>query len=296
MQTVVGVLRGGLSREHEASLRTGAAMLAHLPQERFVPRDIYIDKRGVWYDRGRAVTPDRVLHQIDVALIALHGEPSTRGEIQRLLERFGVPYAGSDSFASYLAAHKILSKTHAQGAGIKTPDVYHVEGADGIEAAALEITRTFHQPVIVKSIDGRSANDTIIVGGYAPIVAALTQFFIEGASGAVVEEYIRGREATVVTVEGLRGEELYTTPVVEGHFSRVDSEELQRLARLMHRTLGLRHYSQSRFAVTPKNIYYLETETLPSLGAETHLARGLSSVGVRFPDFLSHLVNLAQMR
>ena len=55
MQTIVGVLRGGPSREHEVSLKTGAAMLANLPEDRFTARDIYIDKNGVWHDRGRPV-------------------------------------------------------------------------------------------------------------------------------------------------------------------------------------------------------------------------------------------------
>ncbi|TSC64041.1 MAG: D-alanine--D-alanine ligase, partial [Parcubacteria group bacterium Gr01-1014_91] len=74
MQTVVGVLRGGPSREHEVSLRTGAAMLAALPEERYAARDIYIDKKGQWHDRGRPTEPERVLRQLDVVLVGLHGE------------------------------------------------------------------------------------------------------------------------------------------------------------------------------------------------------------------------------
>ena len=49
MQTIVGVLRGGPSREHEVSLASGAAVLAALPESRYVARDIYIDKQGVWH-------------------------------------------------------------------------------------------------------------------------------------------------------------------------------------------------------------------------------------------------------
>ena len=73
MQTIVGVLRGGPSREHEVSLKTGAAMLANLPEERFVARDIYINKNGAWHDRGKPVSPERVLRQVDVVLNGLHG-------------------------------------------------------------------------------------------------------------------------------------------------------------------------------------------------------------------------------
>ena len=59
MQTIVGVLRGGPSREHEVSLRSGAAMLANLPEERYSVRDIYIDREGNWHDRGRPIEPSK---------------------------------------------------------------------------------------------------------------------------------------------------------------------------------------------------------------------------------------------
>ncbi len=320
MQTIVGVLRGGPSREHDVSLRTGAAILANLPEERFATRDIYIDRQGQWHDRGRAIAPERVLRQLDVALIGLHGTYGEDGEVQKLLERFGVPYGGSDPFASYLATHKLMSKVRAQEAGLLTPAFRHVESAEDSEAVAHEITREFSQPVVVKPVRGGSSIGVSVVGGYAPILSALNELFSSGVSGALVEEYIRGREATVGVVEGLRGEALYTPPAVEitpsegdffsydakysggarekcpGNFSRVDSEELQRAARVMHRDLGLRHYSRSDFIVAPKGIYYLETNSLPGLSAESSLPRALAAVGVSLPDFVSHLANLALMR
>jgi len=108
--TVVGVLRGGPSREHEVSLKTGAAILQNLEAPRYIVRDIYIDKQGQWHDRGRATSPERVLSAIDVAIIGLHGEYGEDGQVQRLLEQYGVPYAGADSFASFLAMHKVMTK------------------------------------------------------------------------------------------------------------------------------------------------------------------------------------------
>ena len=121
-------------------------MLRNLPEDRYLTRDIYIDKEGVWYDRGRATTPERVLRQVDVVLIGLHGEYGEDGEVQKLLELFGVPYVGSDSFASYLGAHKVMSKMHAQKANLHTPDFRHVEREGDIEDVVQEVIRNFHQP------------------------------------------------------------------------------------------------------------------------------------------------------
>jgi len=317
MQTIVGVLRGGPSREHDVSLKTGAAILANLSEEQYAARDIYIDRQGVWHDRGRPTPPERILRQVDVILNGLHGEYGEDGEVQKLLERFGVPYTGADSFGSYLAMHKLMAKVRAQEAGLLTPESQYVERAEDIVEAANTIIRTFHQPVVVKPVGWGSSVGVSIVGGYAPVLAAIQKLFAEGAPAVLVEEYIRGKEATVGVVEGLRGEELYVLPTIEiippgedffsydakysgetrevcpGNFSRVDTEELRRIAKVMHRVLGLRHYSRSDFIVTPKGIYYLETNTLPGLTEESLLPKSLAAVGVSFRDFLSHLVNLA---
>ncbi|MHB1163092.1 MAG: D-alanine--D-alanine ligase family protein [Minisyncoccota bacterium] len=320
MQTIVGVLRGGPSREHDVSLKSGAAILANLPEEHFLARDIYIDRSGEWYDRGRATTPERVLRQVDAVLIGLHGGYGEDGEVQKLLERFGVPYAGADSFGSYLAMHKLMSKVHAREAGLFTPEFRHVEQGADTEAIAYEIIRTLHQPVVVKPVGWGSSIGVSVVGGYAPVLAALNELFVLGAPSILVEEYIHGREATLGVVEGLRGEELYALPAIEiipaegsffsydakysgatrevcpANFSRVITEDLQRSARVMHRALALRDYSRSDFIVAPTGIYYLETNTLPGLTKESLLPRSLAAVGIPFPDFLSHLVNLARSR
>lgn len=317
MQTIVGVLRGGPSREHDVSLKTGAAILANLPEDRFVSRDIYIDRQGVWHDRGRPTPPERILRQVDVVLNGLHGEYGEDGEVQKLLERFGVPYTGADSFGSYLAMHKLMAKVRAQEAGLLTPGSHYIERAEDSVDAANTIIRTFHQPVVVKPVGWGSSVGVSIVGGYAPVLSAIQKLFAEGAPAVLVEEYIRGKEATVGVVEGLRGEELYVLPTIEilppaddffsydakysdetrevcpGNFSRMDTEELRRIAKVMHRALGLRHYSRSDFIVTPKGIYYLETNTLPGLTPESLLPKSLKAVGVSFRDFLTHLVNLA---
>jgi D-alanine-D-alanine ligase len=320
MHTVVGVLRGGPSREHEVSLKTGAAILAHLPAERYAPRDIYIDRKGQWHDRGRPSSPEKILRQLDVVLLGLHGEYGEDGEVQKLLERYGVPYAGADSFGSYLAMHKVLSKARATEIGLLTPKFHFIEKAEDAEIGAREVIRTFHQPVVIKPNGWGSSVGVSIVSGFEPVAEAIHRLFADGAPSVLIEECIRGKEATAGVVEDLRGEKLYALPPIEiippkddffsydakysgvtreicpGNFSRVVSEELQWAARQIHRELGLRHYSRSDFIVTPKGTYYLETNTLPGLTSESLLPKALAAVGISFPNFLSHLVHLARTR
>lgn len=317
MQTIVGVLRGGPSREHDVSLRTGAAMLSGLSKDRFDAHDIYIDKQGLWHDRGRPTTPDKVLRQIDVALLGLHGEYGEDGEVQKLLERFGVPYTGADSLGSYIAMHKVMAKMRAVEAGLLTPEFFHIERVEDAKRVVAEANRKFIPPVVVKAVGWGSSVGVSIVGGHVHILKAVNDLFEHGSSGVLIEELIRGREATAGVVEGLRGEKLYQLPAIEivppsddffsfgakysgatreicpGNFSRVETEELKRAAKIAHKALGLRHYSRSDFIVSPKGIYYLETNTLPGLTTQSLLPKSLAAVGVAFEDFLTHLVDLA---
>jgi len=214
--------------------------------------------------------------------------------------------------------HKVLAKEKAKEAGLLTADYRFFEPGQDTEAFVRGIIRSFHQPVVIKPVRWGSSVGISIVGGYAPVYGALLALLEQGAEGILVEEYIKGREATAGVVEGLRGESLYALPVVEiipsesagffaadvkytgatqeicpGNFSRVASEDLMRAAKVMHRALGLRHYSRSDFIVAPKGIYYLETNTLPGMTEQSLLPKSLAAVGVTFPQLLSHLVDLA---
>lgn len=302
------------------SLKTGAAMIAHLPQDKYAVRDLYIDKQGNWHDRGKTVSPVDALRTIDVALIGLHGEYGEDGQVQKLLERAGVPYAGADSFGSHLAMHKVMAKHRAIEAGLQVARDIFVENLDGADSAVHDAIRSFRQPVVVKPVGWGSSVGVRIVGGYQPVYEAVISLLNDGANGVLIEERITGIEATAGVVEGLRGSDLYSLPPIEivppaydffsydakysgrtqeicpGRFSRTTSDELMRLARAAHEALGLRHYSRSDFIVSPKGIYYLETNTLPGLTAESLLPQSLAAVGVSFPDFLEHLVGLAHSR
>ncbi len=318
MQTIVGVLRGGASGAYRVSLSNGKTILANLSNERYQTRDIFIDTQGVWHVAGRPLEPHRILQQLDVVVSGLQGEYGENGEIQRLLERYNVPYVGANSFSSYLAMHKVFSKEHALESGMLTPRYTLIESKDDPANQVAEIVRTYTQPVVVKPLSGGTSEGVSLAGGYASIYRAVVSLLAQGVSGVVVEEYIQGREATVGVVEGLRGEQLYALPPIEialspkelfsneaklsnsarktcpAQFPKKISEELMHSARTVHSALGVRHYSRSDFIVSPRGVYYLETNTLPSLVDNSLFSTSLGAVGVSMSDFLEHLIRLAR--
>ncbi|MAF59781.1 MAG: D-alanine--D-alanine ligase [Candidatus Pacebacteria bacterium] len=313
----VGVLRGGPSSEYDVSLDTGASVLKHLP-EKYSGHDILIDKKGIWHRRGTPVKPVDALSGIDAVFVALHGEYGEDGTLQKLLDQLRVPYTGSGALASAFAMNKVKAKEYAKGIGMKTAQHIVVEMNDNLVKELSEIFRTFPQPCVIKPLDRGSSVGVIISRTHADLVDGVHKS-LEHSSKVLIEEYISGREATCGVLENYRGEKNYsmlpieiippkekdffdyeakytgiTQEICPGNFTDKEKEEIQGMAKLIHEALGCRHYSRSDFIISPRGIYYLETNTLPGLTSESLVPKSLVAAGCSFPEFLDHLITLAR--
>ncbi|MDB5224745.1 MAG: D-alanine--D-alanine ligase [Candidatus Adlerbacteria bacterium] len=324
MREVVGVLRGGPSSEYEVSLKSGASVLAALNEgqykDKYDVRDIFIDREGVWHAGGIPANPDRALQGIDVVFNALHGEYGEDGNVQRLLQTLGVPYTGSGPESAALTFNKHLTNTQAKKLGVKVAHNILVNADDDLDARAFELFRSFPHPAIVKPVRGGSSVGTTVADSYHALRTGLDR--AAAVSPVIlVEEFIKGREATVGVLDHFRNEDTYalmpveiipaphrsffdydakysgeTTERVPGNFTDEQKRELARVAKLVHSEMGLDHYSRSDFIVSPRGIYFLEVNTLPGLTQESLLPKALHAVGMKFADFLEHVLTLARTR
>ncbi len=151
-RTIVGVLRGGSSSEYDLSLKTGAAMLNALPESEYDVRDIFIDKQGYWHSRGVPVDADRALMQVDVVLNGLHGGAGEDGTVQRILQRSGIPFAGSDAQSSALSLNKIQAGMIMKDAGILMPQAVGFTSSSHMDTGEMArfIFSHFGPPYMVK--------------------------------------------------------------------------------------------------------------------------------------------------
>ncbi len=313
----VGVLRGGPSKEHEVSLKTGAHILRSLP-EKYLPIDIFIDKGGVWHFQGVASSPAKIFPKVDVFWNALHGEFGEDGRLQRLLEIFGVPYTGSRQLACSFAMNKLHAKKIMQASGVKSPFAKILRKAEFETKKAMDEILLAPIPAIVKPVSLGSSLGVSLVTKLDDFKKALRDAFALSDT-VLIEEYIKGREATCGVIESFRDSNLYTLLPVEfsheqqvqflsydakygnksrlispGRFSRLEKEALQKAARVAHSLLGLRHYSRSDFIISPtRGIYFLEVNSLPGLYADAPYTEALASVSASFPEFLHHVLQLA---
>jgi D-alanine-D-alanine ligase len=171
-------------------------------------------------------------------------------------------------------------------------------------------------PWVVKPADRGSSVGLALARTFRELAGALETAF-SVSDNVLVEEFIRGREATCGVVDDFRDQETYALPPIEirkpgmeiwsykdkysgeteeicpGNFSVEEKRSLETLARQAHRALGLRHYSRSDFILAPRGIYLLEVNTLPGMTAESLLPKALAAVGCNYPDFLDHVIKLA---
>lgn len=313
----VGVVRGGPSAEYEQSLKTGHSVIQSL-RRKYDVLDILIDKKGTWYLKGFPAAPLRVLDQVDVVFIALHGRYGEDGTIQRFLDSHGVRYTGSGALASAMAMNKLLSKEHLRTAPYKHPE-HRVIDHNVTHRDVVDIWRTFLQPSIVKPINGSFSTGMTLATSFPDLKRAIVSALMH-SDRVLIEQYIRGREATVAVAEGFRGEGLYSFPPTEivykkqhyyerkgeyvgvaqelcpARFDRETSTALIESAKHVHTSLGLRDYSRSDFIVAKDGVYFLEVNTLPGLCEESLVPKAVGAVGATLPYFLEHLVERAHSR
>ncbi|OGG50078.1 hypothetical protein A3C18_00385 [Candidatus Kaiserbacteria bacterium RIFCSPHIGHO2_02_FULL_54_11b] len=316
----VGILRGGTSSEYDLSLKSGAAMLAALSPDRYDARDIFIDKRGYWHLRGAPVDAARALAQIDVVLNALHGGVGEDGTVQRILDRAGVPYAGARPQAAALSLNKIRAREVLQQAGVRMP--HAVSFNLGNELTTGEMARLvfeqFGPPYIVKPAQEGASTGVTLAMSLIELPDVLGDV-LDAFGAALVEEYIRGEEASVGVIEDFRNEELYVLPPahvilpedlrflepdyhregnlrhnVPSNFSDSQKRAIAELARAAHRALGLSHFSRADIITTPRAAYLLEVNAIPGLYPSASFPHMLESVGSSVREFLEHAIHLAR--
>lgn len=315
----VGVIRGGPSSEYDVSLKTGGEVLKHLPKK-YEGFDILLDKNGEWFLGGLSKKPADIFDELDVVFNALHGEFGEDGGAQQLFDSFNVPYTGSQAFASALAMKKHLAYDAFSRLGIKMPKGKIFSGDDflGIDAeyCAEKIFKTMSPPWVVKPSSVGSSVGISICNSFSDLVEGIYKAH-EYGDIVLVEEFIKGREATCGVIDDYRGEKHYALPVVEivppeGRFFDYETKydgstkeicpagfdsstkrEIEEIAKLAHGGLGCRHYSRADFIIAKNGIYFLELNTLPGLTSESLLPKAAVAAGLEFPDLLDHLLTLA---
>jgi D-alanine-D-alanine ligase len=304
----VAVVRGGPSREHYVSLLTGKEVIKNLKDPKYEVFDVVIAKKGKWMLKRKEITPKELSKIINVAFNALHGKFGEDGEIQKVFEKYKIPYTGSGVSSSKITMDKWKSKKIVTKAKIKIPKTKRL---------LKKTAAPFEFPLVIKPANEGSSIGIDIVKNEKEYKKALEKAF-KLDKVVLVEEYIKGREATCGVIENFRGKKIYPLPEIEivppetaeffnekvkyngstkeicpGRFDKKTKEKIKKMAVKSHKALGCRHYSRADMIVAKDGIYFLEVNTLPGLTSQSLLPKSAKKAGLPFPKLIDHLIKLA---
>ena len=228
------MLFGGISPEHDVSLRSAESVLNNLNKEQYNIFPVGITKDGDWIlfagtdysllpsgqwreypgNRRAAISPirgqgllsfegDNVVRElIDVVFPVLHGENGEDGTVQGLLQLAGIPYVGPHVAASAVAMDKTLTKLVADQAGVPQASwmlVRNSELQNRMDVILDGLEQKFAYPVFIKPAGTGSSVGVSKANDREALREALLQAGIYDEK-ILVEEFIDGREVEVAVM------------------------------------------------------------------------------------------------
>ena len=230
----VCILFGGMSPEHEVSLRSAESVLNNIDGEKYNVFPVGITKDGDWIlfggkdysmlpagtwmdcpqNRRAAISPVRgqgllcfegdcvVRERIDVVFPVLHGENGEDGAMQGLLKLAGIPYVGPHVAASAVSMDKTLTKLVCDQADIPQAAWHLVRNSDTenrMEKTLEDLEAKFSYPMFVKPA---GTGSSVGVSKAADRESLRTALLEAGKfdDKILVEEFIHGREIEVAVM------------------------------------------------------------------------------------------------
>lgn len=300
----VALISGGISVEREVSRKSGDQVYDALDKTKY---DV------IRYDPESELL--RLISDssnIDFALIALHGHCGEDGTIQGLLDLFDIPYQGSGVLGSAVAINKFASKQLYEQSGIPVPPYMIIRKGDPVEYKTCE--KRLGTPLIVKPVSGGSSiGVSFVKSGESFNDAVKAAFSCDDT--VLVEAFIEGIEITGGVVGN---DEPETLPIVEiipdkrfeffdytAKYKSGATKEIcpaliddalavkaQTYAKMAHKALFCKGYSRTDMILSGKEIYVLETNTIPGMTATSLFPLAAQAAGISFTKLLDKLIEL----
>jgi len=301
----IALLYGGISSEREVSLMSGNQVYEALDKDKYkvLRYDTKTDLKRLTNDAS----------QIDAAFIILHGPFGEDGTIQGMLDLLGIPYQGSGVLGSALAMNKLVSKQLYESSDLPIPAYMSIKRRDPIDSESF--VERLGLPLVVKPVSGGSSVGMSIVKTKDTLTAAVENAF-EQDETVLLEAYIEGIELTGAV---LGNDSLEALPIIEivpekNHEffdyeakytagetqeicpARIDArltDKAQAYARLAHQSLFCKGYSRTDMILKGREIYVLETNTIPGMTSNSLLPLAAKAAGISFEQLLDRLITLS---
>ena len=236
MKIKVGVIFGGESVEHEVSVISAMQAMNKLDQEKYEIIPIYITKDREWYTGemlkdievyqdlslikkyGKNVVlyyrdgsfvlqkksfPRTIVGEVDIVLPVVHGTNVEDGGLHGYLQTIGVPFVGSDVYASVVGQDKVFMKDIWKNAKLPMTDYvwfYDIDYKQDSDEVIKKVEKLSY-PVIVKPATTGSSVGIAVCGNREELVSAIDDA-IQYDKKILVEEVVQNLKEVNIAVMG----------------------------------------------------------------------------------------------
>ena len=288
----IAVLMGGPGEEKDVSLKSGQAIKKALNHNGYDVTSIILDTK-----LEKLV---KELLSVDLVFLGLHGNIGENGTIQGFLDALGIIYTGSGPLSSAICMDKNISKIIAKNNGIMTPKWKLCDTV--IDDAKM------NYPVIVKPNGQGSTVGLRIAHNESELKPAL-EYAFNYDNSVLVEEYIQGRELTVMLIDGkaqpvceiIPSHEFYdyeckytagmSKYICPAEIDDNISNYVKKISEILFDLLKCENYSRADFLMDDQNkFWFLEMNTLPGMTDTSLAPMSALAAGISFNELIDKIV------
>lgn len=283
---------GGPGEEKDVSLKSGEAIKKALNHNGYDVTSIILDTK-----LEKLV---KELLSVDLVFLGLHGNIGENGTIQGFLDALGIIYTGSGPLSSAICMDKNISKIIAKNNGIMTPKWKLCDTV--IDDAKM------NYPVIVKPNGQGSTVGLRIAHNERELKPAL-EYAFNYDNSVLVEEYIQGRELTVMLIDGkaqpvceiIPSHEFYdyeckytagmSKYICPAEIDDNISNYVKKISENLFDLLKCENYSRADFRMDDQNkFWFLEMNTLPGMTDTSLAPMSALAAGISFNELIDKIV------
>ena len=283
---------GGPGEEKDVSLKSGQAIKKALNHNGYDVTSIILD--------AKLEKLVKELLSVDLVFLGLHGNIGENGTIQGFLDALGIIYTGSGPLSSAICMDKNISKIIAKNNGIMTPKWKLCDTV--IDDAKM------NYPVIVKPNGQGSTVGLQIAHNESELKPAL-EYAFNYDNSVLVEEYIQGRELTVMLIDGkaqpvceiIPSHEFYdyeckytagmSKYICPAEIDDNISNYVKKISENLFDLLKCENYSRADFRMDDQNkFWFLEMNTLPGMTDTSLAPMSALAAGISFNELIDKIV------
>ena len=326
----VGIIYGGMSTEHEVSIKSAKSVIENLDKEKYEIHPIYINQEGVWHKKTEKIENIvKYLQTLDVIFPVLHGKYGEDGTIQGMLEMLKIQYVGCNVLASSVGMDKVYTKVIFEKAGIPQAPYIYIQKKDNryriinesFEEEEIEIEKIMQIlkfPMFVKPSNSGSSVGVKKANNLEELEEAIknagkydTKILVEqGIDGKEVECAIldcreKGKIFASTVGEIIPAEEFYSfdakynmpksQTLIPAQIENSQIEKIRNLAIKAFKAIDGKGLSRVDFFIENKTnkIYINEINTMPGFTQISMYPKLFEAVGINYSELLDILIENA---